>query len=191
MKPALPSSDLPCQPQLLRFGLRQMFFVVTLLSILCALLTALGGAWPLVMGVGALLIAAHVLGNLIGTRLRDTSAEVLHWRASDPRADADHPQVHTESVEIAELNLPPSTPLANRGRVAGRWWIWFVGAGTLLGALIGGSVISWTLGPQSGWAGWVVGTISCAVLGTWVAFLASSFGSIARHAWQHASSEGH
>ena len=187
--PTLPSPELPRQPQLLRFGLRQMFIMVTLLCALCALLAVTGGAWPLVIGGGAVLVAGHVLGNLIGTRLRDTSAEVLHWRAEDPRFRADRPLVHTDPVQIAELNLPPGTPLGDRGRVVGGWWIWFVAAGAMLGFIVGGSLIYLTIGQRISWAGWAVGTVSCSVLGTWSAFLASSFGSIARHAWRHASEE--
>ncbi|MCG8448462.1 MAG: hypothetical protein MI725_02640, partial [Pirellulales bacterium] len=85
--------------------------------------------------------------------------------------------------------LPPSTPLAKRGRVGGRWSIWLLGAGALLGAILGGGTILLTIGPRIGWAAWAVATLSCAVLGTWAAFLASSFSSIARHAWRHANDE--
>ena len=163
--------------------------MVSLLSALCALLVITEGPWPLVISIGAVLVAAHVLANLIGTRLRDTSAEVIKWRAGNPALGPDDPMAHTEPVEIAKLGLPPSTPLADHGKVGGRWLMWFVVSGALLGAVFGGVTILLTIGPQIGWPGWVVATLSCTVLGTWAAFLASSFSSIARHAWRHASED--
>jgi hypothetical protein len=127
-----------------------------------------------------------VLGNLLGTRLRDTSGDVLQWRAQQPGVGADLPAATGQPVELAKLDLPPTTPLASRQRVA-RWTAWFVGGGTLGGLILGGAVIASTIGPRIEWASWAVGTISCGVLGAWAAFLASTFGSIARHAWRHAN----
>lgn len=186
----LPFSARPDQPQLFRFGLRQMLCFVALLSGLCTLLVITGGPWSLAIAGGALLVAAHVLGNLIGTRLRDSSADIVRLRANDPSFDSDFPQTITQRCEFGRLKLPPGTPLADYGPVVGPRLLWFVVAGAAVGATAGGAAIARMIGLQAGWAGWTVGTISCAVLGTWLAFLASSFGSIARHAWRHASEKG-
>lgn len=184
--PEPPRSDLPAQPQLLRFGLKQMFWAVTLICILITTMVLTKGPWPMIIGGGVLLILAHVLGNLIGTRLRDTSADVTRWRASHPRLGPDHPQVHQEPVDVTQLDLPSHAPLADRGRVVGNWIYWVVAGGGIAGALLGGAGLLVTIGPRIGWAGWLVATISCAVLGTWLAFLASSFGTITSDAWRHA-----
>ena len=85
--------------------------------------------------------------------------------------------------------MPPATPLADHGSVS-NWLFWFVAGGALLGTLVGGLAIALTIGPRIGWPGWAVGTISCGVLGSWAAFLASSFSSIARNAWRHAHEKG-
>ena len=181
-----PAATLPRrEPQLLRFRLRQMFFMVTLASVLCGLLVATEGPWPMMIGVAALLVAAHVLGNLVGTRLRDTSHEVIAWRALQPGLDPDRPVATGEPIELAKLNLPPGSPLAGHDRIA-RWTAWFVAGGLAIGLVAGCTGIALTIGPRIEWAGWVVGTISCGVLGAWAAFLASTFSSIARHAWRHA-----
>jgi hypothetical protein len=71
--PRLPSRD-PL-PQLFRFTLRQLFLLVTLVSLVCGALALVGGTWSVVIGIGALLVGAHVLGNYIGTRLRDETPE--------------------------------------------------------------------------------------------------------------------
>ena len=177
------------EPHLLRFGLRQMFFMLSLASVLCGLLVGADGPWSLMIGGLVLLVGAHVLGNLLGTRLRDTSEEVLQWRAMQPGAAPDHPVATGQPIELAKLNLPPGTPLANRERVA-HWTAQFVGGGLVSGLIFGGTVIALTIGPRIEWAGWVVGTISCGVLGAWAAFLASTFSCIAHHAWRHASDRG-
>ncbi len=187
----MPSPDSPPsrEPHLFRFGLRHLFVIVTLLSVLCAALVLTKGAVPLVIGVSALLIAAHVFGTLVGNRLRDTSADVRQWRASNPKLDDDHPRAESEMTEAARATLPPPTPLADHGRVS-NWLLWFVIGGAAVGMIVGGSVLWITIGGRIGWAGWIVGSLSCAVLGTWTAFLASSFSSIARHAWRHAHEKG-
>ncbi len=182
-----PVASLPRrEPQLLRFRLRQMFFMVTLVSVLCALLVGTEGPWPWLISLAALLVAAHVLGNLLGTRLRDTSREVVAWRALQPGLLPDLPVATGQPIELAKLNLPPGTPLASRERVA-RGTAWFVAGGLALGLIAGCTTIALTIGPRIEWAGWVVGTISCGVLGAWAAFSASTFSSIARHAWRHAN----
>ena len=63
---------------------------------------------------------------------------------------------------------------------------WILLAGFALGAIMGGAFLEKTIGNHVGWAGWVVGTISSAVLGTWVAFLGASFTAIARDALRQA-----
>ena len=162
-----------------------MFLMVTLTSVLCALLVRTSGVWPLVIGVGTLLVATHVFGNLIGTRLRDTSAEVRHWRALQLGLDEDRPVATTNPAEIVRFELPATTPLASSDRI-GRWIPLVVLGGVLLGATAGGAVIWLAIGSRITWAGLLVGTVSCGVLGGWFAFLASSFGLIANHAWRHA-----
>jgi hypothetical protein len=174
------------QPHLFRFGLKQMFYMVSLVGVLCSLSVVAGGSWPLIIGLAMLLVGAHVLGNWLGTRLRDTSEEVLQWRAEQSGLGPDDPVATGQPVELAKLDLPPSTPLGSRQKVA-RWTAWFVTAGTIGGLIAGSTIIALTIGPRIEWAGWAVGTISCGVLGAWAAFLASTFSSIARHAWRHAN----
>jgi len=70
-----------------------MFFFVTLLCLLCALLVLTEGPWPLAIGATSALIAAHIFGTLVGTRLRDMSQEVVQWRAANPALDDDSPQI--------------------------------------------------------------------------------------------------
>jgi hypothetical protein len=172
------------EPHLLKFRLRQMFAVVTLLSVLCALVAVTEGPWPWVISLGALMLAAHILGNLIGTRLRDTSAEVARWRSADPKQGPDYPRM-TPPAEVSTVSLPVVTNLATFGRlVAGMRW--YLLAGLSAGLLLAGGVLALTIGNRIGWAGWIVAAISGGVLGVWAAFMAVSFTTIARDAWRQA-----
>ena len=185
--PPLPlSAKRAPEPQLFRFGLKQMFFMLSVAGVFCALLVGADGSWPLIISLAALLLGAHVLGNLLGTRLRDTSEEVLQWRAQQSGTGSDSPVATGQPIALAELDLPPRTPLASRQRVA-HWTAWYVGGGLIGGLILGGTIMALTIGPRIEWAGWAVGTISCGILGAWAAFLASTFSSIARHAWRDAN----
>jgi len=179
----------PREPHLLRFGLRQLFVIFTLAGVFSALLVKTDGPWPLVIGVTAVLIGAHLFAALVGNRLRDTSQDVIAWRVAKEGVDDDQPQAEQHPSAAARTQLPPTTPLANRGKVT-HWLIWFILGGAVLGTVLGGAILALSIGERIGWAGFVVGAISCGVLGTWMAFLASSFGSIARHAWRDAHERG-
>jgi hypothetical protein len=161
-----------------------MFFVVTLLSVVCALIALTEGPWPWVIGLSALMVAAHILGNLIGTRLRDTSSEVVLWRVADPKYGPDYPRM-TPAEAIPIANLPPETNLRNFGRlVAGMRWYLLAGLGG--GLIFAAAVLALTIGSRAGWAGWLVGLSSGGVLGVWAAFMAVSFTTIARDALRQA-----
>lgn len=184
-----PSSAPPREPHLFRFGLRQLLFFFTLAGVFCALMVKTDGPWPLVIGVTTLLIGAHLFAALVGNRLRDTSQDVIKWKAASSGVDDDAPRAESEPSEAAKASLPPTTPLADHGRVS-HWLLWILIGGAIAGMILGGAILALTIGERIGWAGWLVGTVSCSVLGGWVAFLASSFGSIAKHAWRHASEKG-
>lgn len=169
------------EPHLLKFRLRQLFLWFTLLSLLFALIAATSGPWPWVITIAALMVAAHVFGNLIGTRLRDTSNEVVQWRNSDPRQSADHPQLTPQPYDMADLSMPAETNLRNFGRMV-RGMRWFLLAGFLVGLLLAGTALWLTISHRIGWAGWAVATVSGGVMGTWIAFLAVSFTTISRDA---------
>jgi hypothetical protein len=168
---------------LFRFGLRRLFLLVTLLGILLTLLVSTSGPWPLVIGMVSLLVAAHVLGALLGARLRDTSPEIRRWRTLHPNVDSDQPMTTDQLVPLAEFELPQGTTLAESGQST-RWRRRFVWLGAGVGGACGALAILLRGDPATGLAALVVGALSFTVMGGWAAFLVSSFMAIVRHAWR-------
>lgn len=176
------------EPHLLKFRLWQLLLWTALASVFCALVVTASGPWPLIIVVSSLAVAAHVLGNLIGTRLRDTSHQVQQWRAADPRQPADDPLMTPKPYDMRELSLPAKTNLAGFSHLV-RGMKWYLLGGLLIGAAIGASILFATIGSRITVAGWTVAMISSGVLGIWLAFLVVSFTTIARDALRQAHSQ--
>ena len=120
--------------------------------------------WGLVLGFLFCLIAAHVAGNALGTKLRDQANKQI-LAASDPPAD-----VHRgERAACA-----PAQRLVERTGISGAAIVvTLIGAG--LGGSLGGSAVTAANWNQITLAGIAVAVFSAAVLGGILAFLASSF----------------
>lgn len=181
-----PGASRQREPQLFRFGLKQLMLAMAGAASLFALLAVTDGVWPWIIAFIALMAAAHVMGNSLGTRLRDTSADVRQWRGAQWPGGVDGPAATPQPVQWAELTLPDPTPLRlhdppPRRRVQGATIL-----GALAGAVGGAAALARVAGQQAGWPGLAVGAISCGVMGAWLAMLVSSFWMIARQAWKHA-----
>jgi hypothetical protein len=173
------------EPHLFRFGLRQLFLLVSAAAVLCMLLAITSGPWPWVIAFFTALVVAHVAGNSIGTRLRDSSEDVKRWKSAHGTAGPDEPAATPEPVAWEELGLPPQTPLAWHDP-APRRLSWVIAAVAAASAIGGSAALTLLARAHTGWPAIAVGAVSCAVIGAWAALLASSFWAIARHAWRHA-----
>lgn len=181
-----PQSPVEREPNILRFGLRQWFYFVSGIIVLCALFASLEGEGAILLASVVALIVAHVLGTFLGTRLRDTSEDVVRWKARVGSEDADRPVSLPQPVSIGEVRLPETTSLASRSddRRRSRW---SAGLGGLAGCGLGAWGIDGLAGPPVTWAGLAFGAVSCGVMGAWIALLVSNFWAIARQALRHAS----
>jgi hypothetical protein len=176
------------EPNLARFGLRHLFFFFSVATVLCAVLAKVGGVWPIVIGSLVALVAAHVLGTFLGTRLRDTSEEVQRWKGRPGSPDRDEPVALPQPVRISEIRLPEVTPLASFERIH-RWCAWCIAAGAALGIGLGAVGIYAAVGDQVTWLGLALGAVSAGVIGAWTALLGTSFWTISRHALRQANKE--
>jgi hypothetical protein len=154
-------------------------------SCLMAVGTAVGMTLSLAMLFFVGLITAHVLGNSLGTKLRD--------RATTSFA-GDGPLDEAERTKAPVLKLPANLAPGRLGqhkqlsRVAPA----MAGGGAVLGAFVGGT-LSALIYPEAGAAAIALGVCSAAVLGGLGGFLASSFVTVILGAWREAlkASEPH
>jgi hypothetical protein len=158
-----------------QFNLRTLFAAVAVLALICAIARYGGWAGLLAASTFAALIAAHVVGNALGTRLRDEVSPQLNAKPITPATRPFGPRIVTvprrlhERTPIGRLILVTSTGAA--------------GVGGILGGL---ALAFWT---GASFAGWLVGTLSSALLGGFFGFLLASFLEMTLGAWWQAAGE--
>jgi hypothetical protein len=157
-----------------QFGLRTMFLGVTLLSAAFALFTAVGAAISAALLMLGSLLAAHVVGNAIGTRLREQ--ESLPPSESPP-----------QSLDLNRVAQNESAQRLRENTAIDRRWMIIAGLGALIGSVAGGFAISVAVGSKLTLAGLCLGTVSSAVLGGFAGFMAMSFWTVARSAFAEAA----
>ena len=172
-------------PQLFRFRLRQLMWFVAGASVLLAWLSISDGVWPLVICIVTLLIAGHVFGTMVGTRLRNQSRRLQSWRSSC--GDRDLPALGPAPAE-RRSNIVRPTSLASSAP-APRWGRWAVSAGAAASAMIGGAAINFGVPGPLTVAEIGIGAVACGILGGWFTYLAGSFGMTSRVALKEAHAQ--
>jgi hypothetical protein len=133
------------------------------------------GGWPWLLAAATFvsLLAAHVVGNVVGTRLRDEVSPQLN-----PQSEMRPSESQSVRLRVVKRSLHERTPLG--------WLIRLTtGGAALAGALLGGAALAfWTSASP---AGWLVGTLSSSVVGGFVGFLLASFLEMTIRAWWHAA----
>jgi hypothetical protein len=187
---------------ILRFSLRQMFWLVTLVCLLvAAVVSAPGpGITSLAVLLAALVVGLHVAGTALGTRLREHADRQRAWEtevapvtAGEVAGKARHPASEhcTHRSAAAAAHAAARLPFRRRG-LAMPWLPLCVGIGVVVGLCMGAMLlVAGTVGNRASAIGVVVGAISTAVLGGWFAFLGASFWAILRQGWRDAVSEHH
>jgi predicted lipid-binding transport protein (Tim44 family) len=154
-----------------RFTLRTLWIVMTALCCLFAVMASLGALWSAMLLLFLCLIAAHVVGNSLGTKLRDhTNQQIRFARAARPQRVA----------EAVASGVTAPEQLTRRAKLNRITLLMAIG-GALVGAEFGGLGLA-ALYPRASIAAVTLGVISSAVLGAFAGFLASSFLSVVRQA---------
>jgi len=111
------------------------------------------------------LIACHVVGNSLGTRLRDQVSDHLR----------EHPAAGRTRPSPADIPRAPATRLGRKTRVVG-WPLLVVStAGGVTAAVIGGREFAAAAWREIPLREWLLACGSFAVLGGFLAFMAASF----------------
>jgi hypothetical protein len=155
-----------------RFTLRTMLLAVTALGCLFGVMSALGNMWSIAILLFGCLVAGHVIGNSLGTRLRDGAPRQSNRDPSDARF----------------ARLPPSFAdgggLSRPSRLS-RITLVMTFSGAVAGAFLGGTALA-AIYLDAGVPAVALGVASSAVLGGFAGFLASSFFSVTLKAWREA-----
>lgn len=168
-----------------QFGLRAMFAGVALLSVLFTIMGIVGPVWSTFLVWFLLLAAAHVSGNVWGTRktLRRIDHVSRHLDLCGP------PCAETEAVDrpaaCARLSGSNRGTRLRESTRLGWPMIVTTAIGTMVGGALGATLLGLSLGASS-YTGVVLGSLSSAVVGGFLGFLASSFLAVALNAWQEA-----
>ena len=173
MFPELQQPDSP-EPALgpPRFSLRALLLAVSLLCGLFAVMAAVGMLWSAAIALFLGLILAHVLGNSIGTRLRDEATrQIAAERQAGPLRTTRAGAHECGCAAAADRTGPAASHHAGDGRLGRDRWA--------------ASSVAWDL-PRSirasRWRRPRLGVVSAAVLGAFAGFAASSLLSVVRQA---------
>jgi len=160
--------------------MRGLLLVVAALCLLFAFLGWVGATWSIALVTLLILLVGHVLGNALGTRLRDASTASLRGEhnalqsaplISPPRPSAVRPA--------------PTSHLHSTTRL-GRHIHLCVIVGVATGGSAGVLVLAAVYWPDITLAALALGGLSAAVLGGWAALLGSAFWCSTRRAWREA-----
>lgn len=159
-----------------QFSLRSLLIGTTVVAALLTVMTAVGTVWSLAILFLVLLVAAHVLGNSLGTRLRDgglgRSARPAEWTTE------------WNAGRKSPVLAPSPTRLSERSRLH---WINLVLTlgGVAAGGYVGGASLAATY-PDATTAAHVLAHVSSGVLVGFAVFAMSSFLSVVRQALSEA-----
>jgi hypothetical protein len=172
------------QPQvpLFRFGLRQLFVFIGLISLLFGAMAIWRGSAALMMMLATAIVALHVLATAIGSRLRDRAdREALGSTAAAT--------LNERHERLATLRAAPRSPWHSRGVTILPWLTQLIIVAVVFGGVVGAAYLAITIGYRTSPAGVIVGGVSVAVVCGWIAFLFGSFYGVFRHGFREALAE--
>lgn len=165
-------------PPPIQFRLKALLIATTLVALLLAVLTRVGGVWAAALIWVSLLVAGHVLGNVMGTRAT----------ARMPARNRETTEFTAQTVEPVDPRhvSAPTTPLGHTAGLGLRIFI-LVGCGGLVGSLVG-TLILWLHNDRKlDLPALALAAFSSAVVGAFLTFLTTTFFQIVSRAFRHAT----
>ena len=171
-----PPNDQP-QPALQppQFTLRTLLWIMTGLCGLLAGMTAAGPIGGFALLILVLAVVAHVVGNALGTRLREIGSDKNNAGEASPRP----PVVHSDFAPVSRLSQRTGIGLV---------MVAFTLAGAILCGAVGGALLIWLAWEHLNIPTAIVAISSSSVLGGFLGFTTSSFTQTAGGAWWEAHS---
>ena len=181
MAPQIPNPDdrRPALPPP-RFSLSALFVGTAVLGVLFAGIHYFGIFWVVIVILFVLCVVAHVMGNSLGTKLR---------QFGDTPLEADGTPASVQPIaKPRPADFAPVTRLRQR-RPLGRRILFITGCGAIVGALLGFSGIAWLTDGPADWPVYALGACGSAVLGAIWTFAAASFIQVTFGEFLHARRE--
>lgn len=147
------------------------------LSVLFTVMSLVGPMWSTILVWFLVLAVAHIAGNCWGSR---------GWAAAESKFDEEAESFVSARHETRGPLPDMSATQLREATKLGRTMPLVAAGGAMLGGATGISFLLWLGFEQVGYAGIAVGGASAAVVGGLAGFMASSFVSVARGAWQEA-----
>jgi hypothetical protein len=171
----LPPADDPdgTNLNLFRFSLRKLLVVFALATLLIATTATSHGLTAAVVMLAALVVTLHLLSTAIGTQLRSHADRQIESRSL-------HRPGHVSDARTNSSPEQSRSPWHERRNTPLPWLYRLVTATVVLGAVAGVILLSGAIGHRSSPVGILVGSLSTAVLGGWIAFVGYSFYSVFR-----------
>lgn len=161
-----------------------MLWAVALLAVMSALVNYFGLHAALIVVLLVLAIVAHVAGNALGTKLRESGDRPLPRFPGEPVAKPSHRAPTAEE-------FAPSTELGDR-RSLGLPIIVATVAGGTLAAVLGILLMVTLLEPAPTWVALIAGTVACGALGAIWTFVSFGFIQVTVGAfWQATGKDQH
>ena len=157
-----------------QFSLRALLLGVTLAAVLCGLIVSVSPLWTLIIGWFFVLVVGHVLGNWLGTRLRQKR------QLRDAQADS-----FDEHPPCGPVRYAPTSRLRHHVALGRSMFI-----STVISAVAGcalGVIYLIRYSAHVTTSGLAVGAISAAVIGGVFGFLTSAFITVTMCAIHEAS----
>jgi hypothetical protein len=150
-----------------QFGLLGIFVALTVIAVLFAVTHYFGSYGAAIVALFVLCVVAHVVGNALGTRLRDFGDQPV-------RADGSPAPRSRQFQKPSANQFAPHTRLRDRSSLGKRiLFVTVFGAG--LGAFLGFVGVQWVADDRTTWPVFLLGTGACAVLGAIWTFATASF----------------
>jgi hypothetical protein len=170
--------DTNAGPPPLQFRLKTLFVVLSLLSVLFAVLTRVSLVWRVAVVWFALLVAAHVVANAMGTHAAASAPMRLPRTRDDemPGADGD-----------LRAAFAPTTQLGSRAQFGIRFGA-IVLIGAAIGCAVGTALVTLHNAGRLGWPALALAACSSAGIGAFLTFLAAGCAKVAARAMRQAAS---
>jgi hypothetical protein len=164
-----------------QFRLRTMLLGVALVCVLLVVMISIGMFWAMGLLMLILLIVAHVVGNSLGTQLRDHGSRIT-TAAEDPN------KLSATAVSAQPWQRPLAGRMQEKEPVG-----WLLIALSVIGAIasgiVGGLAISSLYWDKIGAGGIVIATLAAGVIGGMAVFLTGTFIDMVRRVWREATAE--